>query len=306
MNSRIAAIFILLAGGCIGTDYLEDPIVGARIEITPGSAALMPGQNIQLEAVYFDKYGLEQDAVFTWLTSEPDIATVDQNGFVEAAGVGQAVITATFAMTSSPAIQVAVVATENDVAFVEISAPKTTVDVGEKVMMTAVVKNINGVELMDREVEWFSGNTEVLAVSETGEVTVVAQGLGAVYAVSEGVMSNLVSFVAGSARTGVFVSAGGYETEGIAFLHDEEGNLVLEFSDDFKTSYALGTFVYLSNSTVGSTTFSSGFEITQITEDGSKRFDIWALDPSVELYDYQYVVILCKPARITFGYAELN
>jgi hypothetical protein len=80
----------------------------------------------------------------------------------------------------------------------------------------------------------------------------------------------------------------------------------LEFSDDFKTSYALGTFVYLSNSTVGSTTFSSGFEITQITEDGSKRFDIWALDPSVELYDYQYVVILCKPARITFGYAELN
>jgi hypothetical protein len=306
MNSRIAAIFILLLGGCIGTDYLEDPIVGARIEVTPASAALMPGQDVTLQALYYDKYGLEQDADFIWLTSAPSVATVDQNGLVQAVGVGQAVISATFAMTSSPPINVAVVATENDVAVVEISAPKSKIDVGEKIMLMATVKNIYGVELMDREVEWFSNDNNILTVSETGEVTAVAQGMGSVYATSEGVPSNTLSLVAGAARTGVFVSSGGYDAEGIAFLFDDEGNLVLEFSDDFMTSYALGTFIYLSNSTVGSTTFSGGFEIMQITEDGPKRFDIWALDPSVELYDYQYVVILCKPARITFGYAELN
>ena len=70
MKSRIAAFFVLLSG-CIGTDYLEDPIVGAKIDIVPGSVALMLAQSTQLEATYYDKYGIEQEAELTWLTTMP-------------------------------------------------------------------------------------------------------------------------------------------------------------------------------------------------------------------------------------------
>lgn len=53
MKARFQIFFILTAlSGCIGTDYLEDPIVGARIEVFPIHVALMPSQSMQLTATY--------------------------------------------------------------------------------------------------------------------------------------------------------------------------------------------------------------------------------------------------------------
>jgi hypothetical protein len=110
----------------------------------------------------------------------------------------------------------------------------------------------------------------------------------------------------GSSRVGTFVPAGGYAAEGMAVLRFSGEQVVLELSDNFKTSFALGTFVYLSNSTSGSATFSNGLELGQITTSGAKTFNVSVLHPTVGLFDYRYVIILCKPARVTFGYADMN
>jgi hypothetical protein len=307
MKTRLQVFFALLISGCIGTDYLEDPIVGERIDVSPQEVALMPGQTFLLEAVYYDQYGIErEDVILTWLSSKPEIAAVNASGLVTAFAVGQATISATFQGAQSVAVNVNVVTDENAVASVVVTSPKMGLVIGEKVKLEAVVKNIHGTVLEGREVMWFTENSSIVTVDDSGEVTGVANGRSAVHAKSEDVKSNSVDFVIGTARVGQFVSAGGYKAEGTAVLRIDNGNLMLDFDDGFNTSFAGGTFVYLSNTTSGSGTYSNGVEIAQITTNGAKSFNVSAVDPEIGLFDYRYVIILCKPARVIFGYADMN
>jgi len=306
MKTRLQAFFVLLISGCIGTDYLEDPVVGERIDISPLNLALMPEQSTQLQAVYFDQYGIEQDVMLVWTSSAAEVVSVDNTGHVTAKGLGQATITAAYHTAISEGVNVTVVADEYAVAVVEVSSPTVALEIGEKVMLTAVVKNVAGVILTGRELEWFSENPAIVAINTDGEVEAISNGLAAVHAKAEGVKSNIIDFVIGSSRIADFVSAGGYKTQGKSILRIENGKLLLDFDDSFKTSFALGTYIYLSNSTSGSGTFSNGVEISQILTSGAKSFDISTIDATIGLYDYRYVIVLCKPARVTFGYADMN
>jgi hypothetical protein len=55
-----------------------------------------------------------------------------------------------------------------------------------------------------------------------------------------------------------------------------------------------------------STVKSAGLELGQISVNGTHSFDITAINSTVKLGDYKYVIILCKPATVIFGYAELK
>jgi hypothetical protein len=92
----------------------------------------------------------------------------------------------------------------------------------------------------------------------------------------------------------------------MAILKEVDGNIILELSSNFETSFALGTFIYMANVTNGSQVRSSGLEVAQITTNGAKSFNLTAINPGIKLTDYTYVIILCKPATVTFGYAQLN
>ena len=301
-------IFLMISAlaGCIGVDHLEDPLVDERIEVSPRQVALMPAQSTQLSATYFYEYGMEDEATLQWTSTDPQVAAVNEDGVLLANQPGQAVITAAYKTAVSDAVNVTVVADENGVASVEVTSPKSVLSIGEKVVLSVAVKNINGENLEGKTVEWFSENSEIISVNDQGEVTALVNGLAGVHAKSENVKSNSIEFVIGTSRSGTFVPAGGYNAEGMAVLRLSGGDVILELSDNFKTSFALGTFVYLSNSTSGSSTFSNGLELGQITTDGAKTFNVSVIDPSIGLFDYRYVIILCKPARVTFGYADLN
>ncbi len=309
MKSTTATLFFtfFFFGGCIGVDYLEDPTVGERIEVEPGQVALMPTYSAQLSARYFNAYGVEEQVDITWTSSAASVATVNEDGIVTANQPGQAQVTASFKTAVSEAVNITVVANASSVATVEISSAASSIlEVGESLALTATVRNISGEILSGREIQWFSENSSIVVVNGQGVATAVANGLAGVHAKCENVKSNSVEFVIGSSRSGTFVPAGGYNAEGMAALRETDGMLVLEFNDNFKTSFALGTFVYLSNSTSGSATFSSGLELGQISTNGAKTFNVTSLYPDVGLFDYRYVIILCKPARVTFGYADLN
>jgi hypothetical protein len=306
MKARLRILFVLVFTGCIGVDYLEDPIVGERIEAGPSGVALMPGETVQLTAEYFNKYGVKEDVVIVWASTNTDIITVDEDGLVTAAGIGQASILASYQSAMSKPVNVNVVADENAIATVEVSAPVMALEIGEMTTMTAVVRNIGGEELTGRVVEWFSDDELVVEVDADGVVTAVGNGKAGMYATSEGVISNVFDFIVGTARIAMFESSGGYEAMGTAILRDDGGMVRLELLDDFKTSFALGTFVYLSNTTSGFDTHAGGLEIAQITTNGAHTFDVSGVDPDVELFDYRYVIILCKPARVTFGFADLE
>ena len=110
-------------------------------------------------------------------------------------------------------------------------------------------------------------------------------------------------------RQGTLQGQGGYTATGTVTLsRNSAGELILTTSDDFEVSFAAGTFLYLSNSEAGPATFTGGLEIADVsdTPTGAQSFNVSQVDPNVTLSTYQYVVVLCKPFRLTFGTAKLK
>jgi hypothetical protein len=299
-------LLAVLLSACVGTDLEDDPLIGQRIDVSHQQIALRPGQDAQLTANYYDPYGIARPVTLSWSSSNPQVASVDPTGQVRAIAPGQSVVKAAFGEFMGPLINVNVIADENGVATVTVGASRTNLNVGDTVWLTISVLNIRGETLTGNPVEWFSENTALVQVDAQGTVRALANGVVAVHAKVNGVKSNSLDLTVGAARRGEFVPAGGYVASGTAMLRSENGQVILNLGDNFRTSFALGTYIYLANSTNASNVRSSGLEVAQIRENGAKTFNVSAVNPNVGLFDYRYVIILCKPATVTFGYADLN
>jgi hypothetical protein len=307
MRPKVSFFFMTtLVAGCIGVDYLEDPVVSERIDLSPSQIALMPGNTFKPDFAYYDESGTVKvvDNI-NWLSTDAAIASVNAEGVIMANAPGQAMITASYRNIQSNAINVNVVADANSVASVKIAAPggDLSLNVGEEIQLAVSVLNINGEELIDRHVDWFSENSSIAIVDSEGRVKRINEGVVDIHAKSEHIKSNILTF---GNRSGTFVKAGGYQAKGTAVLYSDDGDIFLKLEDDFETSFALGTFVYLANSTNAAQVKSQGLEVSQITSNGAKTFNLSSLKPNIGLEDYEYVVILCKPATVTFGYAQMN
>lgn len=305
---RFSFILALVLSGCIGTDYIDDPIVGEEIIVSHQTLALMPGEQAQVSAEYYDEYGIQQDVQLLWTSANTLVAEVSNDGLITGKVDGQTLVQPSYGNFLGPQIQVTVVSDPTAVAVVEILPPASSqLLVGEKIQLAVTVKNIAGEELVGETIEWFSENSNILLVTQTGEVEAVGNGTAGIHAKVNGVKSNSVDFtVEGLIRSGTFNSAGGYKTIGTAQLETVDTQLILTLSDNFDTDFALATYIYLANSTNGATVRSTGFEVAQIFNDGGKTFNITQLNSGIGLNDYRYVIVLCKPASITFGFADLN
>jgi hypothetical protein len=307
MGLRVLILLELLLEGCIGVDYLDDPIVGETIEISPDPIALVTGKTAQAVILFKDQYGLEKVISPVWSTSTTDIATVDEKGLITGKKPGQSFLIAVYSIARDTAL-ITVAADVSAVAKVEVVGMPTNLTIGQSVALTVAVKNVNDNLISGKSVSWQSSNDNVLSVSPDGLVLAKANGTASIVATVDDVSSNPLIFNVGNAnRVGLFSKSGGYEASGTCTLGLENSQLILKLESDFKTSFALGTFIYLSNSnTNASTVKSAGLELGQITQNGAHSFDITALNSTVNLDDYKYVIILCKPATVIFGYAELK
>jgi uncharacterized protein YjdB len=309
---KISVCIFLLAclASCVGTDFLDDPIVGEKIIIASNTLALLPSEKFQATAEYFDKYGVKQNVTLLWQSSNPTIADVNATGLVTGKTPGQALVQPYLGDFLGPQIQVTVVSDPSSVASVEIKRPTSlTLSLGTKVQLEVVVKNVAGTILLEKSIEWFSENSNILTVNSTGLVEAIGSGIAGIHAKVNGVKSNIIDFdVTGFLRKANFNQAGGYIAKGSATLEQVKntGAITLSLSADFDTDFALGTFIYLANSTNGSTVRSNGLELGQIFKDGAATFSVSSIKPTVTLNEYRYVIILCKPASVTFGFADLK
>jgi hypothetical protein len=170
------------------------------------------------------------------------------------------------------------------------------------------VFNVLGDPIPGLDVSYTTLDPDYLTVDQNGLATGIANGFGRIIATVEGVQSNTLGIQVGqTSRTGSFVGANGYDASGSTELFIEDnGDLVLRLDDNFDTDFALGTYIYLSNSILGAETRNSGFEVQEITSGGQHTFNISDMDASITIDDFDYIIVLCKPATITFGYAQLN
>ncbi|MBI3220829.1 MAG: DM13 domain-containing protein [Bacteroidetes bacterium] len=305
MSKRSFFGFALVLSGCIGTDFLNSPIVPEKLIVSPTQIALMEGEQKSLSFSFTNKFGLNETANPIWIVSSPTIIAVSAEGKINGLNAGNSKIYAQVG-EARDTVYVTVVNNINQVAKVEINSTTTAVSIGDQISFSGVVKTINDQTLL-KTIVWKSTNENIVSIDVDGTATAISNGSATITGEVEGVVSNQVVVTVGGIRQGMFVKSGGYEASGDATLKLDGSKLVLDFASNFKTSFALGTYIYLANTnSSGATIKSSGIEIQQITRNGAHSFDVTAVNPSIKLSDYKYVIILCKPASVVFGYAELK
>ncbi|MCB0487489.1 MAG: Ig-like domain-containing protein [Cyclobacteriaceae bacterium] len=307
---RLIFASLIFTQACIGTDVVDDPIVGEKLEIMPDRLGLLEGTTATATAVYYNQFGVAEDVSVVWsLSAISSIATVSTGGVVTGNTAGGLLLYARFG-TLEDFVRVSVVKNATDPAFLDISAPTTALEIDETVSLSAAVTTINGTLITSASPSWSSMNPLVATVDGNGVVTAVGNGTTFIDATVSGAFSERIMITVGGAGenlTGTFMSANGYHASGMATLANDGDDLILTFSDDFMTSFALGTFIYLANNnTSGTTIKSQGIELGQITNNGSHTFNVTEKFPDAMSSQYQYVIVLCKPASVVFGFAELK
>jgi hypothetical protein len=302
----IPILFIILTA-CVGIDYLDDPIIGESILLENEQVAIAKGISFSFSPRYFDQYGIEREVRLEYTSSNPTIATVSENGTVTALDFGTAFIEVAYMEFVGARLQVNVPFSNEDVALVRIASPRLILNNGQSVQLTIEVEDLEGMKIENKPVQWFSENSGIVEIDQNGTITAKSAGKADVHAKVDGVKSNVITIsVEDNSRIGNFVPAGGYQAKGTATLERIEGKLILKLGEDFATSFALGTFIYLANSTNGSQVRVNGLEIAQIRVNGPHTFDLSVMFPNLGIQDYDYVIVLCKPASVTFGFAKLS
>ncbi len=127
----------------------------------------------------------------TWISSDPQVAKVTQEGEITAVGAGEATVTATAYGGVSKSVRVTVASVPlSGIGFADSSV---SVRVGEK---TALSLEFYPREASNKNVRYVVSDSQTLSVSEDGMVTGLQEGIGYVMAISEdGGFTDLVEVV---------------------------------------------------------------------------------------------------------------
>jgi uncharacterized protein YjdB len=156
----------------------------ATVEVTPNPLTMSVSQSTQMTATPKDANGnaLSGRAV-TWSSSDPTVATIDNQGKLTAVAAGTTTITATSEGKSGTA---AITISTSAVGSVSVQPPTPSVVQGTSVQLTAIVKDQFENVTNNRAVTWSSGATGIATVSQSGLVTGVGPGTAIITATSEG------------------------------------------------------------------------------------------------------------------------
>jgi uncharacterized protein YjdB len=309
MKHLCLALMCTVVAGCIGTDYVDDPVSppsAARIAIVPSGVALQPGETVQLQALLVDPSGGGMIASgVLWSSSDTGIVSVSNAGLAMARQAGQARITARANNITSDGALITVVTDQNQVARVEVLPQSVQRRPGESQQFTATAYNINNQVIAGRPVAWSSSNTSVATITAAGMATAQSVGATSITAIIDGIESLPATLtVSANSRVGTFVMrpGSGHDVRGTATLSQQgNGSLILAFGSDFASAGGPDVRVYLSTTnTVGAGSLDLG-RLQRYT--GAQSYNV---PSNVQLNTYDWVIIHCVPFNITFGYARLQ
>ncbi|MGE3525653.1 MAG: protein kinase [Gemmatimonadales bacterium] len=151
--------------------------------VVSGATSLSVGGSARLQAEARSDQGVSlAGRTVSWNSSAPAVVSVTQAGQITALATGRAVITATADNVSG---SLTVTVADEPVGSVSVVPTTVTLDAGDTVELSAIVKGTTG-RALDRPVEWSSSAPAVASVSSTGSVTGLAPGSAVITAASEG------------------------------------------------------------------------------------------------------------------------
>lgn len=185
--------------------------------------------------------------------------------------------------------------------------PVSEIEVGTTYVFMAEYRNMTGMP-ENVPLSWASSNHNVIEIDQQGNATAIREGLVEISVTGAGV-SAIMMVEAGdmtsapvTERMATLQTSSTYPLEGMVILTLEEGDMVMRFADDFRTTSALpGLYVYLSNNT---TTTNNALEIGKVTAfSGAQQYII---SDETDLMKYEYVLFFCKPFVVPVGHGRLN
>lgn len=177
---------------CGGGEPSGPPPV-AQVNVFAAASTLIVGQGTQLTVTLSDASGKPvTGATIGYVSSAPDIASVQQTGAVQALTPGTATITAS-AQGKSGTVTITV--TPMPVAGIIITPKLATLRQGDTVTFTATPVDINLSVLPGRAVTWSSADPTRANVTSSGLVTAISPGSVYIRAASEGVSDSALARV---------------------------------------------------------------------------------------------------------------
>ena len=190
--SRSALIVLGASSGCRSAVEANQCTIEA-LSLRPDTATLIIGRSSQLQ-VSMAPAGCNGPVLF-WSSSDPTLATVTQNGVVTALAPGGPVTIAASALGKSGTARITVIRVP--VAAVNVTSPRGTLFAGQRVQLTATVRDGAGNVLSGRTVTWRSSDDRIATVSNTGLVTGLSAGPVTITATVEGMSDQMALFVLG-------------------------------------------------------------------------------------------------------------
>ena len=157
------------SGNCVVT-VSRDVVPVASIGLDRTSVTLEENQRTRLVATVSP--GDATDKTVTWSTSDPSVATVDQEGWVSAVKEGNATITAKAGAQSA---KCTVIVQNKVIPVTSVSISKSTLQLnkGQSETLTATVSPSDAT---DKTVTWSSSDATVASVTQEGTVTALKGG----------------------------------------------------------------------------------------------------------------------------------
>lgn len=169
------------------------------ISITPGSAQLTAaGQTVQLTAIGSEQMGSAAPTTsdvttqVTWSVSNPNVATINQNGLATAVGNGTTEVLAEFnGITATSTITVSITSTTGSgsgTPYINITPGSATETfIGETTQFEATGNLTGGAsQNLTSQVTWISSNAQVATINSSGLATAVGAGTTTIIAQSGG------------------------------------------------------------------------------------------------------------------------
>lgn len=198
---------------------VQAPPTLTTVGISPATSSVQVGTSLQLTASPLDQNGSPIAATITWSSGSPGIATVSATGLVTGVSAGTAAITVTAiagGVTVTATRTITVTAAPPVLTSVDISAPTSTVNVGQTLQLTATPRDQNG-DPIAASVNWSSSAAGIATVNSTGRVTGVSAGTADITALATLGSATASAFLTITVNSPAFPAAASVGTAGLSF-----------------------------------------------------------------------------------------
>jgi Bacterial Ig-like domain (group 2)/Electron transfer DM13 len=274
------------------------------LDIAPSTNSKLIGETAQFTLKYFNNTGVlapTPSTGITWISSNPNVASINQQGLATALTTGQTFIKATYNNVTSTSALLTIVANNNTLSTITIT-PNGTKEIllNGTTSLSAVGTNLAGGVMSGLNFTWGSTNSPIVQISPSGVATGLLYGNSNITASSNGIQSAPTTIQV--IRQGTFV---GSNSAGMVKLKFENGNLVLQTTSTFSVSTSPPDLrIYLSNNATNITGGTQIAALTTASQTSGARS--WNVPASVSITQFRYAVVWCAQFPSTYGVADFG